>query len=209
MSITTYDGRSLPSVFSDIPSRNEVQAARQRAGRMWIWVLLLIGIVIAMALASAWLWNQWQLADADARTIEQERATLAEQQREYTEIASRRDRLQELRQTVDDKIEVLGADRTNGQAWERRLRGVAQTTWHEQRLSCGAPCATWQDNLVMPGGSQTWSDGRDAAMSAMDRETAMMEAVSRRVDSEIASLRRGGAGGGGPACNPVTGANCQ
>lgn len=198
MSLTAYEGRTLPSVFSDVHSRSEVAAAkeevqqvRRRAGRMWIYILVIIGFLLAALFGAYLLWNALKVAEHDAANLATQVEELGGQQTAYADLTRRREELAKMRQDLNASITQVGQDRRNGEAWERELRALVQTTWTAQKTACGAPCTGpgWGD-LLYPGQAQTWDPSRSAAVDAMDRETRMLHAVSEAVENRIAVIRR-------------------
>lgn len=198
MSLTAYEARTLPSVFSDVHTRSEVQAAkeevqqaRRRAGRMWIYVLVILGILIAVAIAAYVAWTQLQQANADRRNLAQQNSELAQQQEDLRAITGRRAELLQMRETLRETIDTMGRNPANGTRWRDTLDRVAKQTWVAQVRTCGAACNGWP-TFVYPGPSQSWDITQRQAADAMDREIAMMREVTRQVDNAATRLRSGG-----------------
>lgn len=215
MSITTYESRTLPSVFTDVHSHREVQAAkeevqkaRRAAGRMWIYILVILGILIAVAIGAYVVWNALQQANEDRRSLAQQNTELAQQQEDLSAITGRRAELLQMREALRNTIETMGNHPTNGTTWRNALDNVAKRTWAQQVRTCAAACSGWP-SFVYPGPSQSWDIMQRQAADAMDRELRMMREVKTQVDNAAARLRSGGTVNIEPVCNPVTGANCR
>ncbi len=203
MSLTSYEPRTLPSVFSDIPAHREVQAAKEevqkaraRAGRMWIWILLVLGVLIAVGIGAVWAYQQYQ---SEVRTSDNLRAQITDlqsQQQDFETFAERRQRLEQVRSDLAANIEFVR--RQNGQAAER-VTTAAQRAWRE--------AAPTYPPLDLTNGSQLWGQIRDNGVATLDTEARAMEAVRTAVDNAIAR-ESGVSGPRRPPCNPVTGANC-
>ncbi|MEQ1812490.1 MAG: hypothetical protein ABL889_21350 [Terricaulis sp.] len=176
MSMTSYEGRTLPSVFSDIPNRHAIQEARGRVGRLWIWILLLFGALVVLGAGTAWLANQWQLAKADAENLEHQRAELALQQQDYAALATGRTAVTEARQDLYDNIQGQPA------AWRVELQRVAQETWRRELPTLPA--------LAYPGQSQSWTAVKEQAQQSLDRESVVLGLVTDAVNARAAQLRR-------------------
>jgi hypothetical protein len=214
MSLATYEPRTLPSVFTDVHSHREVQAAKEevqkaraRAGRMWIWILLILGILIAVGIGAAWAYGQFQNEHRRAENLNGQLQALETQQADFANLSQRRENLARVRTDLAANIDFIR--RRNPQA-AQRVTTAAQNAWlaEDRRLAALERRQPTYPPLQLTPQSQRWSEVLSFGNQELEREANVMQAVSTAVDNAIAR-ESGVSGPTGPVCNPVTGANCR
>ncbi|MGQ0533637.1 MAG: hypothetical protein ACT4OF_13250 [Caulobacteraceae bacterium] len=201
MSLTTYDGRNLPSVFSDIPSRNEVQEARRRIGRMGMWIFLLVGAVllaIAVAVAALYFYNQQR---NDIVVLQEANGRLQADSAAYSGVTGLRDQVLTERRALLDILEGRGRNLTQ----EQINRG-----WRAARNTCAGPpnalrCFRAEQNASRATNepSQTWTWLLDQTTTVLQYELDFVKEAKRT--ARTAQLSVGGPALPPPICDPVTG----
>lgn len=213
MSLTAYESRTLPSVFSDVHSGREVQAAkeevqkaRRAVGVVWIYVLLAIGALIALGIF-AWSLNSAYKAEHDRAERLAAAVTQGDTlQADYSDLTDRRDRLAGARADLSQRIEVIA--RSNS-TLAQELRTLAGKTWQDEdaRLAAIEHVQPTYPRLQLEPESQLWPDVQTRGVATLEREARVMQvviaAVQRRIDVAVPG------GTTGPICNPVTGTNCS
>lgn len=201
MSLTTYEGRSLPSVFSDIPSRNEVQEARRRIGRMGMWVFLLFGAVvlaIAVAIAALYFYNQQR---EDIVVLQEANGRLQADSAAYRGVTGLRDRILAERSDLLEVLEGRGRNLTQ----EQIRRG-----WQAATAACAGPPDALRCFRAEQGGSpesnepsQTWPGLLNQTTTVLQYELEFVAKAEH--DARAAQLSVGGPPTPQPICDPVTG----
>lgn len=202
MSITSYEGRSLPSVFSDIPSRNEVQDARKRIGRMGMWIFLLVGaFVLAIAVAATALYF-YDKQRQDVVVLQEENVRLQGDSAAYTGLTELRDRVLTERRALLDTLEGRGRNLSA----EQIRRGWAAAT-----ASCAGPpeaLRCFRAEQAQPRArnepSQTWPGLLEQTNTVLQYELQFIEKAKQ--SAAAAQLTVGGPPPRQPICDPVTGA---
>lgn len=213
MSLTAYESRTLPSVFSDVHSGREVQAAkeevqkaRRAVGRVWIYVLVFIGALIAVGIFAGWAYNKYVAEHERAERLAAAVTQGDTLQSDYADLTSRRDRLAAARADLSQRIEVIA--RSNG-TLAQELRTLAGKTWTDEdaRLAAIDRVPPTYPRLQLEPESQLWTEVQRGGVATLDREARVMQvviaAVQRRIDVAVPGGTPGGA-----ICNPVTGTNC-
>jgi hypothetical protein len=213
MSLATYERRTLPSVFSDVPAHREVEAAKEevqkaraRAGRMWIWILLVMGILIAVGLFGAWAYRAYKSEEATANNLRGQLTAAENLGRDYESLSQTRARLAQVRTDLAANIDFVR--RQNPQAAQRVIT-AAGNAWREEdrRLALIERRPASYPPLELTPASQSWSGVLSSGAVTLNREAQVMDVVVTAVNNAIA--RESGLGNGQrPVCNPMTGANC-
>jgi hypothetical protein len=208
MAITTFEGRTLPSVFSDIPNRNalqeketQLQEARKRIGSGWVRFFVLLGLFFAAIGAAVYFYLATQQANDAADRIEARRLVLQQQQQDYQPITDLRDSATKAREDLNTLI-----GNQEGNAFQDRLRVVARDAWRNAypvRQFPGRP------ELDLSNGAQWWAPSQQQALRDLRRENEVMGAVTTAVQAEIDSHNHGGGGGNnGSTCHNPNPALC-
>lgn len=182
MSLSSYEGRSLPSVFSDIPSRNEVQIVRRQLGwrTFWLGVFFVVALVVAGGLVYAV--RAWEQAKQDARDYQSERDVLAAQHTELGQLMERRTQIATTRQTLFEKIEAQPA-------WRVELWRAATDAWRRAgqtgNLSLESPTEPAPQRWM----SRSWPAAQDQAYRTLGTEVDALRAVNTAVDQRMRDLR--------------------
>ncbi len=200
MSLTSYEGRNLPSVFSDIPSRNEVQDARRRMGRLGMWIFLLIGAVIVAGVIAGGAYYLYQQKNAQLADLQGAYNDLEQETTSYEDITRLRGSIEGSRRSLLDRLEgVNGAPRLNARQREEGWKAARAA------LFSGIPGAPRERNEP----SQTWPDARNGAFNTMQTEVGILASADRAV--RVAHARYAstpGTGGGNNNC-PGGVLNCR
>jgi hypothetical protein len=200
MAMTVLEGRTLPSVFSDIPSRSalqekekQIQNARQRIGRLWVMMLLLVGALVIAGIAVAYFFNAWQQADSDARASQADVQALNAQLVEYQNITTRRSEIAERRQALFDKIQGERA------AWRDDLWNRANSAWRTAGRQESLALAPRDATQPPPArwGARSWDSVYQQADATLSAESTALGAVEDAVERRLRELRR-------PAAPPCT-----
>lgn len=204
MSLTNYEGRTLPSVFSDLGSRNEVQEARQRIGRMGMWIFVLLGAVLLAIAAAAYAFYLYEQQREDFGVLQDEMRIMQQDVADYRGLSGLRDRVLTERRALLDTLEARNRNLTDRQirfGWEAALStcdtaGPGRLCFVAER---GGPRETNER-------SQTWAGLlTDTNTRLQDEIDVVIAAKQRATTAQITNApppqQR--------PCDPMTDANCR
>jgi hypothetical protein len=192
MSLTAYEGRTLPSVFSDISNRNaEVQKVRRQLGWRTFW--LGVFFIVALALVGGLIYTvrAWEQAKQDARDYRAERDALTTQNEDIGQIMERRTQIARTRQALFEKIE--------GQPqWRDQLWRSANDAWRRAGQTGNLSLQNPTEPVPQRWMSRAWPAAQDQAYRTMGTEVDALRAVNTAVDNKMRDLRTNGP----RPCNP-------
>lgn len=202
MSLSTYEGRTLPSVFSDLPSRNESQEARKRIGQMGMLIFVLVGIALLAIAGAAAAFYYYDRQRADVVVLQEENTRLRSDSAAYRGVTELRERVLTERRALLDILEGTGRNLTA----EQIRRGWAAAT-----ATCAGPPNALRCFRAEQGAprdrnepSQSWPGLLDQTNSVLQYELEFVENAKRT--AAAAQLTVGGPPTPQPICDPVTGA---
>lgn len=98
------EGRSLPSVFSDIPSRSEVDKAQKTAGRLWGWLFVLLGILVVVLIIGGIAFGSYRQLLGDNKALRDENKGLRDDIGFYSSVTDARARVLTARRALLDTL---------------------------------------------------------------------------------------------------------
>lgn len=153
-----YQPRVLPNVFSDIPSRDELYAAKRSRASLTLLVILLVGMLIAAGVALFFLYTQQgsptemtRLRDANTtltqrvQSLEQERSQYASQYADVQNLSQRLASIKSLRAQIATYVQEHDWTRTIAE----RDPTYRRPAWAQQEPAVMQALQTEDNNLTL------------------------------------------------------------
>jgi hypothetical protein len=180
MSMTTYEERrTIPSVFSDIPTRDDVarsredaERARKRIGALGIWIVLLVGaaiVAIGLAGVAGYLYQQ---KDHDLTVLQEAYTDLDNASGDLRPLRTQREDVQTRRRALLDRLATS--------SWSVRQRDLA---WQAARAQGFVAAREGTREANEP--SQAWPALNTQAGQGLQAEVQMLANATAAVERTV------------------------